>query len=93
MQLEYFLLSIRAFLSPTGGWSPFVSFGVHYTLSNPKQFTTFARQGGSSISDENLFNPDNIYGPWIQARNGEYPINTDPINSWPVVSSIAPGIS
>lgn len=88
MQLEYFPYSIRAFSSQTGGWAPFISFGVHYTTSNPKQFTTFARQGGNGISDENIFNPDNIYGPWIQASGGEYPIDTSQINAWSVVSSI-----
>ncbi|MFD1062426.1 glutamate dehydrogenase [Winogradskyella litorisediminis] len=86
MQLEYFPLSIRAFSSHTGGWAPFVSLGAHYTLANPKQYTTFARSG--TISDENVFNPDNIYAPWIAASGGEYPINTDPINTWSVVTSI-----
>ncbi|GGI56469.1 THC0290_0291 family protein [Winogradskyella haliclonae] len=86
MQLEYFPLSIRAFSSHTGGWAPFISLGAHYTMSSPKQFTTFGRDGGPS--DNNIFNPDNIYGPWIAASGGEYPINVDPINAWSVVSSI-----
>lgn len=86
MQLEYFPYSIRAFSSHTGGWAPFISFGVHYTTSNPKHFTTFARNGG--VSDENVFNGDNIYSPWIVAGGDEYPIDVDQINAWSVVSSI-----
>jgi len=48
-------------------------------MSSPKQFITFGRNGGSS--NNNIFNLGNIYGPWIAASNGEYAINTDPINA------------
>ena len=86
MQLEYFPLSIRAFSSHTGGWAPFVSLGVHYTMSSPQQKTTYAPSG--TISDENIFNPNNVYQPWINASGGEYPIRTDKVNAFSMVTSI-----
>lgn len=79
MQLEYFPLSIRAFSSHTGGFAPFVSLGAHYTLSSPRQFTTFG--------DGDILNPDNIYSPWINAST-EYPIDTEPIGAFSVVTSV-----
>ena len=57
MQLEYFPYSIRAFSSHTGGFAPFFSLGAHYTTSTPEAYTSFG--------DGNVFNPNNIYTPWI----------------------------
>jgi len=79
MQLEYFPFSIRAFSASVGTWAPFVSLGVHYTISTPEQSTTFG--------DGNVFNPDNIYSPWIDA-SPDYPIDVDQINSWSMVGSV-----
>lgn len=86
MQLEYFPLSIRAFSSHTGGWAPFISFGIHYTMSSPQQFTSFARAG--AITDNNIFNPDNIFGPWIAAGGSDFPIRNDTVNAFSAVASI-----
>jgi len=86
MQLEYFPLSIRAFSIRPGSWAPFVSLGAHYTMSSPKQFTTYAAPG--AISDQNVLNPDNIYQPWIAASGGEYPIRTDKVNAFSMVASV-----
>ncbi len=79
MQLEYFPFSIRSFTASVGGWAPFVSLGLHYTMSSPEQETTFG--------DGNILNRDNIYTPWIDA-SPDYPIDTSPINAWSLVSSI-----
>jgi hypothetical protein len=79
MQLEYFPYSIRAFSSHTGGFAPFFSLGAHYTTSTPEAYTTFG--------DGNVFNPNNIYTPWINASK-DYPIDLDVINAWSVVTSV-----
>ena len=86
MQLEYFPFSIRSFSASVGSWAPFVSLGAHYTVSSPKQFTTYSSNG--LPSDRNIFNPDNIYQPWIAASDGEYPIDVDQINAWSLVTSV-----
>lgn len=86
MQLEYFPLSIRDFSATVGSWAPFVSLGAHFTASSPQQFTTYSSNG--SPSDENVFNPNNIYQPWIAASGGDYPINVDPVNAWSLVTSV-----
>lgn len=79
MQLEYFPLSIRAFSSHRGAWAPFISLGAHFTTSSPKGFTSFG--------DGDVFNPDNIFQPWVNA-SPDFPIDLDVINAWSVVSSV-----
>ncbi|MDO1502335.1 glutamate dehydrogenase [Winogradskyella maritima] len=86
MQLEYFPFSIRAFSSHRGAWGPFISLGAHYTTSSPKAFTDYTSVNG--VQDNNVFNPNNIYQPWIAASQGEYPIDLDQINAWSVVTSV-----
>ncbi|OMP32509.1 MULTISPECIES: hypothetical protein [Mangrovimonas] len=93
MQLEYFPRSIRSFQAFSYRFAPFVSLGAHYTSASPQASTT---HGNGNIND-----PSNIYSYWFEnpvylpplppgasplAR--EYPINTDHINTWSVVTSV-----
>ena len=86
MQLEYFPLSIRGFSNGDRKLAPFITLGAHYTASTPKQFTNYTRPG--NIPDNNVYNADNIYTPWITAGAGEYPISENKVRSFSVVSSI-----
>ena len=81
-ELEFFPFSIRSFQAFGYRIAPFVSIGVHYTSFNPKAATTYG--------DGNVFNPDNIYDPWVEDyKNGldVYPINVDGGGTWTGVGS------
>src|SRR5690606_609100 len=90
MQLEYFPLSIRSFLAFAFRFAPFVSLGVHWTSSNP--------QGSTTYGNGNVFVADNIYEFWYANDQGlppvpageqrEYPIKTENISAWSMVTSI-----
>ncbi len=45
-------------------FSPYISFGVQGTYSNPSVSTSFG--------DGDITNPDNFYGPWVQATNPNF---------------------
>lgn len=62
MQLDYFPFSLRAFSYATNSFTPFLSFGIHYTLYNPKVYTSYG--------DGDPKNLDNFYGPWHRYSNG-----------------------
>ncbi|HUH27194.1 THC0290_0291 family protein [Gelidibacter sp.] len=62
MQLDYFPFSLREFSYATNSFTPFVSFGIHYTLYNPKVYTSYG--------DGDPKNLDNFYGPWYRHSDG-----------------------
>lgn len=59
-QLEWFPLSIRAFQNFAYRIAPYVSLGVHYTLFDPRNSTSFG--------DGDVDNPSNFFNPWVQAQ-------------------------
>lgn len=62
IQLEYFPFSLREFSYAINSFMPFVSLGVHYTLYNPKVYTSYG--------DGKPQNLDNFYGPWHRYSDG-----------------------
>lgn len=92
-QIEYFPRSIRSFQAFSYLLAPYVSLGIHYTSSHPQASTTYG--------DGNVFNGSNIYSYWyenpsllpplpagIPESEREYPINTNPISDWSLVTSV-----
>lgn len=62
MQLEFFPFSLKEFSYARNVFTPFVSFGFHFTAFNPKVFTSYG--------DGNPNNLDNFYGPWHRYPDG-----------------------
>lgn len=63
-QLEFFPINIHDFESMNYLFSPYVSLGLQYTNFNPSVETTYG--------DGDVDNPNNFYGPWVQATNPNF---------------------
>ena len=98
MQLEWFPKSIRSFQAFSYRFAPFVSLGVHWTSSNPQASSTYNIPNGISPEDH-VLNPNNLYSFWysdprflpnpnMPIGEREYPIKTDNISAWSLVTSV-----
>jgi hypothetical protein len=67
-QLEFFLRSIREFENSSRRGNnllaPYISLGAQISYSNPSVSTSYG--------DGNINNPNNFYGPWVQATNPNF---------------------
>lgn len=67
-QLEFFLRSIHEFENSSRQGNnllaPYIGLGFQFSYSNPSVSTSYG--------DGNIDNPNNFYGPWVQATNPNF---------------------
>ncbi len=79
-QLEFSPLSLTEFQSFGHKFSPFITLGLHYTLSTAKVSTTYQNPDPEAIGD--VTDPSNFYSSWDAGS-----VDASNTNSWSMVTS------